>query len=152
MSVAASYPHDVAERFVQFLARGGIEVVNWASHEIYTVAEVGTQQVLQMVHTVGVDAAAAILVPDTAMHSLAWVDNLETTMGKPVPAANQVTIWEGLRIAEAFTSLSGLGSLLRVAPADDPIILGAAAGSGEEENRGGPAGMGDVGGHIKWEG
>ena len=40
--------------------------------------------------------AEAILVPDTAMHTLEIVDDLEAAIGKPVLTANQVTVWKGL--------------------------------------------------------
>lgn len=116
VSVAASYPQDVAEHFVQFLSRGGVEVVHLGSHGIYTAAEVGLlgrEQVVEMVRGADRDSAQAILVPDTAMHSLAWLDHLEEAAGKPVLTANQVTIWEGLRIAGGNTFLPGLGSLFR---------------------------------------
>jgi len=114
VSVAASYPHDVAEHFVQFLSRGGVEVVNMASHDIYTAAEVGTlgrDQVVEMVRGAGGDSAQAILVPDTAMHSLAWLEQFEDAAGKPVLTANQVTVWEGLRIGGGSTCLPGMGTL-----------------------------------------
>jgi maleate cis-trans isomerase len=47
------------------------------------------------------------------MHSLAWLDDLEEAIGKPVLTANQVTIWEGIRIAGGSTRLDGMGSLFR---------------------------------------
>ncbi len=116
VAVAASYPRDVADHFVEFLARGGVQAVHLGTHGIVTAAEVGTltrEQVIAMARA-GDDAAAeAVVVPDTAMHSLAWLDDLEAAVGKPVLTANQVTIWEGLRIAGAPTTLPGLGSLVR---------------------------------------
>ena len=114
VSVAASYPHDVATHFVQFLARGGVDVLHLDSHGIYTAAEVGRlrlDQVVEMVREADLPHAEAILVPDTAMHSLEWVDELELAVGKPVLTANQVTVWEGLRIAGGPTRLPGLGRL-----------------------------------------
>lgn len=116
VSVAASYPQDVAEHFVELLSRGGAEVVHLGSHGIYTAAEVGTlgrEQVVDMVRAADTADAEAILVPDTAMHSLAWLDDLEDAVGKPVLTANQVTVWEGLRIAGGTTTLPGMGSLFR---------------------------------------
>lgn len=114
VTVAASYPRDVAEHFVGFLARGGAEVMHLGSHGIYTAAEVGTlglDEVLAMVRAADLPQAQAILVPDTAMHSLAWLDDLERAVGKPVLTANQVTVWEGLRIGGGATSWPGLGAL-----------------------------------------
>jgi maleate cis-trans isomerase len=57
------------------------------------------------------DTAEAVLVPDTAMHSLAWVDELEAAAGIPVLTANQVTIFEGLRLGGRIPPLPGLGAL-----------------------------------------
>lgn len=114
VAVAASYPEDVAVHFVEFLRRGGADIVSFGAHDIYTAAEVGLLEkaaVLDMVRSADVPEAQAILVPDTAMHSLLWLDDLEAAVGKPVLTANQVTVWEGLRIAEKSRALPGLGSL-----------------------------------------
>lgn len=116
VAVAASYPQEVATHFVEFLRRGGIEVAALGSQGIVTAAEVGTldkDRVVDMVRSGDVDDAEAVLVPDTAMHSLAWLDDLEEAIGKPVLTANQVTIWEGIRIAGGSTRLDGMGSLFR---------------------------------------
>jgi maleate cis-trans isomerase len=114
VSVAASYPHDVAERFVSFLERADIEVIAMGSYNIHTAAEVGTLtrgQVIALVAEAKKDPAEAVLVPDTAMHSLAWVDELEAAAGMPVLTANQVTIFEGLRLGGHVPPLPGLGTL-----------------------------------------
>src|SRR5699024_1323618 len=115
VAVAASYPAELADHFEAFLTAAGAEVVQFTSHDIFTAGEVGhmgREQVLQMVRAVDVDGAEAILVPDTAMHSLQWVADLEAAVGKPVLTANQVSVWEGMRIAGvASPQLPGLGSL-----------------------------------------
>lgn len=114
VAVAASYPEDVAIQFVDFLRHGGAEIVSFGSHGIYTASEVGRLErdaVIAMVRGADVPEAEAILVPDTAMHSLAWLDDLDAAVGKPVLTANQVTIWEGLRIAGAPTTNPGMGRL-----------------------------------------
>lgn len=114
VAVAASYPQDVAERFVAFLEAGGLSVTALGSHGIITAAEVGTlgrERVLDLVRGAPRDGAQALLVPDTAMHSLAWVDEMEAVAGMPVLTANQVTIWEGLRLVSSVPPLPGLGIL-----------------------------------------
>lgn len=114
VAVAASYPEDVALHFVDFLRRGGAEVVSFGFHGIYTAREVGLlgkDAVTEMVRAADVPGAQAVLVPDTAMHSLLWLDDLEAALGKPVLTANQVTVWEGLRIAGRLPRRAGLGSL-----------------------------------------
>ena len=55
--------------------------------------------------------AEAVLVPDTAMHSLAWLPDLEAAAGMPVLTANQVTVFEGLRLAGPVPELPQLGTL-----------------------------------------
>ncbi|MFG1623026.1 maleate cis-trans isomerase [Kribbella sp. NPDC049227] len=114
VAVAASYPEDVAQHFVRFLTGGGVEVVSMGSHGIITAAEVGTlapDRVIAMVKAADHPDAEAILVPDTAMHTLEIVDDLETAVGKPVLTANQVTVWKGLDLLGQVPSLPGLGSL-----------------------------------------
>ena len=114
VAVAASYPDDVAQHFVAFLTAGGAEVVSIGSHGIYTAAEVGTlgpDQVVAMVVAADHSDAEAVLVPDTAMHTLAIVDKLEAAVGKPVLTANQVTVWKGLELLGPVPPLPGLGTL-----------------------------------------
>ncbi len=115
VTVAASYPEEVADHFRAFLQRGGIEVTAMGSHDIYTAAEVGTltrDQVVAMVAGVDRSGAEAVLVPDTAMHSLAWLPDLEAAVGMPVLTANQVSVFEGLLLAGPVPELPQLGALL----------------------------------------
>jgi maleate cis-trans isomerase len=114
VAVAASYPDDVAAHFVAFLTAGGAEVVSMGSHGIYTAAEVGTlepDQIVTMVAAADHPDAEAVLVPDTAMHTLAIVDKLEAAVGKTVLTANQVTVWKGLDLLGPAPKLPGLGTL-----------------------------------------
>ncbi|CAN7278215.1 maleate cis-trans isomerase [Mycolicibacterium frederiksbergense] len=114
VAVAASYPDDVAQHFVAFLSAGGAEVVSMGSHGIYTAAEVGTLEparVIEMVTAADHPDAEAVLVPDTAMHTLAIIEALEDAVGKPVLTANQVTVWKGLHLLGEVPALPGLGTL-----------------------------------------
>lgn len=114
VAVAASYPDDVATRFVEFLTADGIQVVSMASHDIVTAAEVGTlapERVTAMVTAADHPDADAVLVPDTAMHTLSVIDALQEAVGKPVLTANQVTVWKGLKLAGVTGPVPGLGAL-----------------------------------------
>lgn len=116
VAVAATYPADVAQRFVDFLARAGVEVVALSCKGIITAAEVGTlgrEAVLDFVAANDHPAAQAVVVPDTALHTIAWLDELETRVGKPVLTANQVSVWAGLRLAGDTAPRPGLGTLFR---------------------------------------
>ncbi|WP_199041895.1 maleate cis-trans isomerase family protein [Glycomyces salinus] len=121
VAVAASYPGDVAALFAEFLAEGGIDVAEMSSHDIDTAAEVGRmtpEAVIALASRYDRPGADALLVPDTAMRTLALVNTLEERIGKPVLTANQVTIWEGLRLAGAPSTSDSLGALFRLPPAD----------------------------------
>ncbi|MEU6137902.1 maleate cis-trans isomerase [Nocardioides sp. NPDC047086] len=116
VAVAASYPEELAGHFRSFLAAGGIEVVSFGASGIFTAVDVGRlgpDAVLEMTLAVDVPDAEAVLVPDTAMHTLTCIDTLEKALGKPVLTANQVTIWEGMRLAGVSRPLPGLGELFR---------------------------------------
>ena len=60
--------------------------------------------------------AEAVLIPDTALHTAAFLPELETHVGKTVLTANQVTMWEALRLAAALTPQQNLGHLMPIAP------------------------------------
>lgn len=56
----------------------------------------------------GLTASETPLVPETALPSLSLIHPLEGALGKPVLTANQVTPWEGLRVAGASTARTAL--------------------------------------------
>ena len=114
VAVVATYPDDVARLFADFLRHAGLRVTSARSHDIITAAEVGTLdgERLRAIAAAGDDPAAqALLLPDTALHTVAHVEALEAALGKPVLTANQVSAWEGLRLAGAARPCPGLGAL-----------------------------------------
>ncbi|WP_067660595.1 maleate cis-trans isomerase family protein [Nocardia harenae] len=121
VAVAASYPDDVARLFVDFLAAAGIEVTSMTSAGIDTAAEVGTltpDRVLTLAADNDHADAEALLIPDTAMHTMALLPELERALAKPVLTANQVTVWAGLRLAGAVPVAPALGTLFAGRPSD----------------------------------
>jgi maleate cis-trans isomerase len=119
VAIVATYPDDVALLFKAFLEHFDIEVVHITSHGIATAAEVGTlekEAVLRFATDSNHPDADALLVPDTALHSAAWLEELEAAAGKPVLTANQVSFWEGLRLCGKLTPQQGLGTLFRIDP------------------------------------
>ena len=99
--VAATYPDDVAESFVAFLTDGGIEVAALSAAGIKTATEaghVGGDAVADMVRAADRPHADAVLVPDTALHTVDALPDVEAQLGKPVLTANQVCVWEALRL------------------------------------------------------
>ena len=79
VAVGATYPDDVAERFVAFLAVAGIEVLSLSAKGIITAAEVGTlprETVLEFAAAADHPDAQAVLLPDTALHTIGLLDAL----------------------------------------------------------------------------
>ena len=114
VAVGATYPDDVAERFVAFLAAAGIEVLALSAKGIVTAAEVGTlppAAVLEFAAAADHPDAQAVLLPDTALHTIGLLDRLDARVGKPVLTANQVSVWQGLRLAGADAQRLGLGAV-----------------------------------------
>ncbi|MEU4979075.1 aspartate/glutamate racemase family protein [Streptomyces sp. NPDC021969] len=119
VSVGATYPDDVARLFADFLGAAGIEVADVVSSGIVTAAEVGTwteAEVLALARAADRPDAEAVLLPDTALHTAAHIPALEKELGKPVLTANQVTIWEGLRLADRRVNAPELGALFTREP------------------------------------
>ena len=121
VAVAATYPHDLAAEFVTFLAEGGIKAVQLESLGIWTaveVGDVGREQVINFVRVNDHTDAEAILIPDTALHTTAFLSELDAAVGKPVLTANQVTMWEALRLTRGLRRQSGFGQLFAAAEGD----------------------------------
>ena len=55
--------------------------------------------------------ADAIVVPDTVLPTLSLIETVESRIGKPLLTANQVTLWEGMRLAGCLDRLTGWGCL-----------------------------------------
>jgi maleate cis-trans isomerase len=119
VAVGATYPEDVARLFAEFLRSAGVEVVSVNSSGIITAAEVGTwgeAELLALARNSDHLDAEALLLPDTALHTAAHIPALEKELGKPVLTANQVTVWEALRLADRRVNAPELGALFTREP------------------------------------
>ncbi|MGY3201889.1 maleate cis-trans isomerase family protein [Streptomyces sp. TE5632] len=119
VAVGATYPDDVAALFADFLATGSVTVTGVTSSGIITAAEVGTwgeAELFALARAADHPDAQAVLLPDTALHTLAHLPALEKELGKPVLTANQVTVWEALRLADRRVNAPSLGALFTREP------------------------------------
>ncbi|WP_217234842.1 aspartate/glutamate racemase family protein [Streptomyces sp. AC555_RSS877] len=119
VAVGATYPDDVAALFAEFLRAAGIEVVGVRGSGIITAAEVGTweeAEVFALARAADDVSADAVLLPDTALHTAAHIPSLEKELGKPVLTANQVTVWEALRLTDRRVNAPALGALFTREP------------------------------------
>lgn len=114
VAVAATYPRDVAAHFTAFLERDGMTVTASSSHDVPSGEAAGAlddSHVRRIAHSVDLTGAECLLIPDTALHTLALLPELEAALGLPVLTANQVTAWQGLKLGGHPATADGLGVL-----------------------------------------
>jgi len=119
VAVAAPYPADVTDLFAAFLRAAEVEVVSVHSAGAATAGEVAVwsaKEVSALAHEADHPDAEAILLPDTALHTVAHLAALEKELAKPVLTANQVTVWEALRLVDRRVNAPGLGTLFTREP------------------------------------
>lgn len=114
VAIAATYPEEVSKHFKQLLEDAGLSVVSLVSHDIVTAAlagELDDDGVVELAQSNNPNEAEAVLLPDTAMHTAKLVGRLEGVLGKPVLTANQVTLWQALRLAGRNIYVPEMGAL-----------------------------------------
>ncbi|MEV6959748.1 aspartate/glutamate racemase family protein [Streptomyces sp. NPDC051207] len=119
VAVGATYPQDVAGLFAEFLRAGGLEVSGVRGSGIVTAAEAGTwgeTELFALAREADHPDADAVLLPDTALHTVAYLQDLEKELGKPVLTANQVSAWEALRLTDRRVNAPSLGTLFTREP------------------------------------
>ncbi|POX46662.1 decarboxylase [Streptomyces sp. Ru72] len=119
LAVAATYPDDVAQEFASFLRAAGAEVVAVHAADAGAAARVaawGADEVLALARAGDHADADAVLIPDTALHTAAHLTALEKDLAKPVLTANQVTVWEALRLVDRRVNAPSLGTLFTREP------------------------------------
>lgn len=115
VAIAATYPSEASQAFKNFLGEFGIESLNVqfsGAPTGYDASKIPPNKIMKLAQSADVPNAQALLIPDTAFHSLGIIQPLEEQLGKPVLTANQVTLWEGLRLAGERPKQRGLGKLM----------------------------------------
>lgn len=114
VSIVATYPEKTAIVFRDFLMEYGIAVTNMkclgatSGRKAYQLPE---ELIITAAKEVDCSQGDAVLIPDTAIPSLGIIQHLESDLGKPVFGANQVTLWEAMRLVGSRQRLHDFGSL-----------------------------------------
>lgn len=114
VAVAATYPEDIAGHFTAFLRATGMEVVATHAAGVAGGAEAagwGLDELKELAAAADRPEAEAVLLPDTALHTVSHLPELEEFLGKPVLTANQVAAREALRLADRPAWAPRLGAL-----------------------------------------
>ncbi|OMH27683.1 maleate cis-trans isomerase [Tersicoccus phoenicis] len=118
VAVAATYPAAVAAHFSGLLEQDGITVTSLSTYDVPSGEDAGRLDaawVLDTARTADLTGAQCVLIPDTALHTIAVLPELEAALGLPVLTANQVTAWQGLVLAGHPARADGLGALFAAA-------------------------------------
>jgi len=112
VSILASYPERTASRFFGLLADSGIATHAYRCLDIDSgpaAADLDRDAASAACGDLEIPADAALLIPDTAIPTMHWIEHLEQTLGRPVLTANQVSLWDTARLAgvELPTTLPG---------------------------------------------
>ena len=102
VAIAATYPPAATRAFARFLFEFGIQTCNLRAYGLRNgdlSSRLERQDVISLARSADTTEAQALLIPDTALPCFGILDELQTLFRKPVLAANQVTMWEGLRLA-----------------------------------------------------
>jgi maleate cis-trans isomerase len=114
VSVVASYPQPATDAFIKYLAEWGITVSASAHLDApgARAAELITSDaVVDAIDHMATEQGELILLPDTAVWGIRVHQQLPAALGRRVITANQVTIWQALRLAELPADLPELGLL-----------------------------------------
>jgi maleate cis-trans isomerase len=115
IAVAATYPERHSAFFSEFLREGGIHVLKTSSLGLWSADDVALVEKAEVLHFAAANdhhEAEAIIIPDTALHTAAFLEELEQQAGKTVLTANQVTMWEALRLGGYGVPQKNLGRLM----------------------------------------
>jgi maleate cis-trans isomerase len=114
VSILASYPERTAERFFGLLADSGIRTHAYRCLDIDSgpaAADLELDAATAASRKLEVPDDGALLIPDTAIPTMHWIEPLERELGRPVLTANQASLWETARLAGITPSATLPGHL-----------------------------------------
>jgi maleate isomerase len=112
LSVVTPYPDEINARLLTFFADSGFEVLTLKSLGLYR--EIFNQPAgaaYQLAREADSSAADAIFISCTNFRSVDVLHVLEQDLGKPVLSANQVTVWDLLRLSGVCPKQAENGTL-----------------------------------------
>ncbi|MGW3992560.1 aspartate racemase/maleate isomerase family protein [Amycolatopsis sp. NPDC004772] len=119
VALASVYHPDLTALFAAFLAEAGVSTVHAVSADAGSdraLAAWDAPRITELAVAADHEDAAAVLVPETALHTTPLLAELEERLEKPVLTATAVTVWDAL----GGTAQSGLGTLFRAGPGRRP--------------------------------
>lgn len=101
VALLSTYPEPATDLFVRFLNEYGLSVQTrlfLGNPSGWHSATMNYEDILGHVENLNFSGSQALMIPDTALPSLAWVSRLEREIGRPVLSANAVSLWHGMKV------------------------------------------------------
>jgi maleate isomerase len=118
VAVVTPYTDDYNVKLVEFLEGNGHQVVDMRGMQVLEgIGLISPEEVASYIRGTRHDLADAVFVSCTNFATADSLDLLEAELGRPVLSANQVSMWDALRLAGVDPRLEGRGSLFRLAAA-----------------------------------
>jgi maleate cis-trans isomerase len=115
VAVGTPYPDEFNAPIVKFLEDHGFEVPAVDNLRLKNDWEIGTatpETIYSLARRVAVDGAEAVFLSCTGLYAVDLIETMERDLRRPVLTANQVTMWNALRLSGVSTSgLEQFGSL-----------------------------------------
>lgn len=116
VAVATPYTAAVTARAVDYLEGHGFGVASTAClglDDDHAIGFTEPDTVAALACSADRRDADAVVISCTNLRTVALIEGLETTLGKPVISANQASFWHGLRLAGFQDPVPHYGQLLR---------------------------------------
>jgi len=114
VAVATPYIDEINERLVSFLEGHGFRVANIEGMQLRgaeDIGEVSLGEAFRFARKADRRGADVLFISCTGLRTFGILEPLEEDLNKPVLSANQVTMWDALRIAGVRGWVPGTGSL-----------------------------------------
>jgi maleate isomerase len=129
VAVVTPYTKSVTDSLEEYLAEGGMEVCGRSylglTREIWRVSY---REVVRMAHEAVTEQPEALFISCTNLPSFDMIPQLEAELRIPVLSANQVTVWDALRLIGKH-AVGPYQSLLDPAARRGPAAMGGALGT-----------------------
>lgn len=117
VDLLGAYPAPVSQAFRYCLAEAGLTVINIDALDTPDAPASYRLDIKQELERFArtTPGNRPLLLPDTAINSLEWIEEMEQLIQRPILTANQVTLWQGVRLL-AMAPGRGPGCLFNVNP------------------------------------
>ncbi len=118
IAVVATYPEPAARALEAFLGAFGIGVASlqWLDAPSgLDAAAIGEDRLEAAVRQATLAKPDAVVIPDTALPTMEFIERLEALTGYPVVTANQATLWAAVGLAGRAVAAARHGRLFKLA-------------------------------------